>query len=341
MTERAPSPAELGSAPTRVLESLSIAVSLADATAEDMPLVYVNAAFERLTGYTRARALGRNCRFLQGADTEPEAKALLREAIEKGEGATVTITNYTADGACFRNRLRLSPVKAEGDAGGAPALYVGTQQRIDDAEADIGALDRLAELQHRVKNHLAMVVSLIRSEARGAEVDLTPLTTRVEALQLLYDEMAAPADGDGSGAVPLGAYLSRIAAAVAHLDGRPGVRNTVEADEVMVGVGLAGQVGLLVNELLTNAHQHAFAGRKTGLVETRVQRLSEGRVRVTISDDGVGIAEPENWPQRGSLGSRIVASILRGLHASYDVRSAATGTIVIIDFALDGAAPEE
>lgn len=337
-------PRELKSTPTAVLEKLPIAVSIADATRPDMPLCYVNAEFERLTGYTRGRALGRNCRFLQGAETEPDAVRTLREAIAAGEDVAVTLTNHCADGTAFRNRVRLSPIRAEGDADGAPALYLATQQKVGETAGDLTGLDRLAELQHRVKNHLAMIVGLIRGQARaaGEGVDFTPLMTRVEALQLLYEEMAAPGgrEEDGEGRVPLGAYLSRIAAAVAHLDGRPGVRNTVDADEVIVSVGLAGRVGLLVNELLTNAHQHAFAGRETGLVETRVQTLSDGRVRVTISDDGVGLSGAEDWPASGSLGSRIVASILKGLSASYDVRSAMTGTVIIIDFPVNGATPE-
>ena len=338
-------PSELKSTPTSVLEKLPIAVTIADATREDMPLCYVNAEFERLTGYTRGRALGRNCRFLQGEGTEAAARDALRTAIAAGEEAAVTITNHRADGTAFRNRVRLSPIRSDEDPDGPPLLYLGTQQQVVEGESDTGGLDRLAELQHRVKNHLSMIVGLIRGQARsaGESVDLTPLTTRVEALQLLYEEMAAPGRDESGGEprVPLGAYLSRIAAAVAHLDGRPGVRNMVDADEVIVSVGLAGRVGLLVNELLTNAHQHAFAGRETGLVETRVQSLSDGRVRVTISDDGVGLEDATNWPPAGTLGSRIVASILRGLSASYDVRSAMTGTVIIIDFPVKGATPED
>ena len=58
----------------------------------------------------------------------------------------------------------------------------------------------------------------------------------------------------------------------------------------MVDATTAGRVGLLVSEILTNAFRHAFVGRETGLVETRVQRLS-GFVRVQVSDDGVGLPE--------------------------------------------------
>ena len=81
---------------------------------------------------------------------------------------------------------------------------------------------QLAEVQHRVKNHLAMIVSMIRLQARSSEAaeDFTVLARRIEALQLLYQELSETGVAStGRDEVPLGAYVSRIAAAVGHLDG--------------------------------------------------------------------------------------------------------------------------
>ena len=139
---------------------------------------------------------------------------------------------------------------------------------------------QLAEVQHRVKNHLAMIVSMIRMQARSSSAgdDYIVLARRVEALQLLYQELSETGVSSSfRDEVPLGAYVSRIAAAVGHLDGGQGIRVNVIAEEVMVDATTAGRVGLLVSEILTNAFRHAFVGRDTGLVETRVQRLSGGR----------------------------------------------------------------
>ena len=129
-----------------------------------------------------------------------------------------------------------------------------------------------------MKNHLAMIVSMIRMQARnpGAGEDFVVLARRVEALQLLYQELSETGvSSTFRDEVPLGAYVSRIAAAVGHLDGGQGVRVNVIAEEVMVDANTAGRVGLLVSEILTNAFRHAFVGRDSGLVETRVQLLSE------------------------------------------------------------------
>jgi two-component sensor histidine kinase len=175
---------------------------------------------------------------------------------------------------------------------------------------------------------------MIRMQARsaGAAENYTVIARRIEALQLLYQELTETGvSSTFRDEVPLGAYVSRIAAAVGHLDGGQGIRVNVIAEEVMVDATTAGRVGLLVSEILTNAFRHAFPGRETGLVETRVQRLSGGVIRVQIADDGVGLPEEFDWPTSGNLGSKIVAALLTGLEAQHAVTTSAAGTTVTID----------
>lgn len=99
------------------------AVSLARADGPDMPLVYVNTGFEGLTGYSAKSVLGRNCRFLQGRDTDPDAHVLIRRALSETREISICLLNYTADGRPFHNLLILSPVS--GPRG--EALILGCQ----------------------------------------------------------------------------------------------------------------------------------------------------------------------------------------------------------------------
>ncbi|MEM7497365.1 MAG: PAS domain-containing protein [Pseudomonadota bacterium] len=322
--------AALKSVPTSALSRLPLALSLANPRLDDVPIVYVNVAFEQLTGYPPQDVVGRNCRFLQGDNTEDEARAKLRRAIERGEDAEVEITNYRKDGSAFRNALSISPIRDDDDE---VVLFLGTQR---DADADEGGgqglITELAELQHRVKNHLSMIVGLIRLQAKGdkAADDYQMLARRVEALQILYQELNE-AGSDGSNEIPLGAYVSRIAAAISHLDGRPGIRSNVQTDEVTVDVSIATRIGLLLSEVLTNAFQHAFQGRDSGVVETRLMNISSGRVRIEVMDDGVGFPEGTTWPEGGDVGSNIVRSLLRGLRAEHRISSGGAGTTITID----------
>ncbi len=99
----------------RAIDGAPIGITLVDADAPDLPLVYVNDEFLELTGYDESEVLGRNCRFLQDDDTDPEAVAAIREAIETEEPVTVDLLNYRKDGTEFWNRLTVAPVRTADD----------------------------------------------------------------------------------------------------------------------------------------------------------------------------------------------------------------------------------
>lgn len=111
----------------RGIQATPNGVVMADTSQPDMPLVYANDAFYQLTGYTPEEALGHNCRFLQGPDTDPEALAAIRWAIHEQQSTEVILRNYRKDGTPFWNQLSLSPVF---DADGACTHYIGIQQDI-------------------------------------------------------------------------------------------------------------------------------------------------------------------------------------------------------------------
>ena len=94
----------------RALASSTNGIIITDAGQPDNPIVYVNPAFERLTGYSADEVVGRNCRFLQGPDTDPETIAQLHDAIEQRIDINVVILNYRKDGTPFWSDLTIAPV---------------------------------------------------------------------------------------------------------------------------------------------------------------------------------------------------------------------------------------
>ncbi|NET60213.1 MAG: PAS domain S-box protein [Symploca sp. SIO2E6] len=94
----------------QAMAASSVGITIADARLPDMPLIYVNPAFEVITGYSPADVLGYNCRFLQGKKTHQPAVVQLRAAIKAGENCTVTLLNYRKDGTPFWNELTISPI---------------------------------------------------------------------------------------------------------------------------------------------------------------------------------------------------------------------------------------
>ena len=126
---------------------------ITDPRLPDNPVVFVNDAFCRLTGYARAEIIGRNCRFLQGDDSDPATVAQIRAAVAAVRSIEIDIRNYRKDGTPFWNRLLLAPVH---DADGRLAYFFASQldvtlerERMEGLESSNAAL--LAELAGRFR----------------------------------------------------------------------------------------------------------------------------------------------------------------------------------------------
>lgn len=116
----------------RSLASTRNGVLITDAQQPDMPIIYVNAAFESITGYRREQVLGRNCRFLQGTDTEQPGISAIRQAIANNQSINVVLRNYRADGTPFWNDLYIAPVQNEA---GTVTHFIGSQNDISEQRA--------------------------------------------------------------------------------------------------------------------------------------------------------------------------------------------------------------
>jgi PAS domain S-box-containing protein len=97
----------------RILASLTESIVLTDAQRPNNPIIYVNPAFERITGYSSADALGRNCKFLQGHGTDPAVVRTIATALARRQEFRGRILNYRKDGHRFVNELSIGPVLDE------------------------------------------------------------------------------------------------------------------------------------------------------------------------------------------------------------------------------------
>ena len=108
---------------------VAMPLTLVDLTARDEPILHANQAFLDLTGYTLDQVIGRNCRFLQGPETDRTTVARIRQALRNRQEIEVEILNYRSNGAAFWNSVLLSPIR---DDGGTPVGYFGVQRDVSD-----------------------------------------------------------------------------------------------------------------------------------------------------------------------------------------------------------------
>lgn len=103
-----------------------------DPSLPDNPIVYASQGFLNLTGYSLDQILGRNCRFLQGPETDPKAVERIRNAIEQGNDMSVCLLNYRVDGTTFWNQFFIAALR---DANGDVTNFVGVQCKVSDQYA--------------------------------------------------------------------------------------------------------------------------------------------------------------------------------------------------------------
>ena len=132
---------------------------IADARLPEMPLVYVNPAFERLTGYRAEEVLGKNCRFLQRDDTNQDGLDGVRAALKRGTSCMVTLRNYRKNGSMFWNDLSLAPIL---ERAGQVKHFVGT---LSDVTARVLTEQQLIEKQHRLEKTKRMLQGLALKDA--------------------------------------------------------------------------------------------------------------------------------------------------------------------------------
>jgi sigma-B regulation protein RsbU (phosphoserine phosphatase) len=175
----------------RALDVAAEGITIADARLPDRPLIYANEGFERMTGYPVAEVMGRNCRFLQGPDTDAAAMAEIRAALADCRSCVVEILNYRKNGTAFWNRLSITPVR---NASGEVTHFIGIQ-------SDVTAR-KLAEEGLRASKEA--LEQDLRLAARVQQALLPPAEFEMGALRVAHafhpcDDLA----GDAVGVVPL------------------------------------------------------------------------------------------------------------------------------------------
>ncbi|MEF8786654.1 MAG: PAS domain-containing protein [Haloarculaceae archaeon] len=279
----------------RAIDEAPVGFSIADARQDDRPLVYVNDQFLQMSGYTSKEVLGRNCRFLQGDETDEKTVTQLREAIDAERPVSVDIVNYRKTGQKFWNNVVIAPLRKDGEV----THYVGfqtdvTERKVKERRQEV--LNRV--LSHNFRNKMNVIkayTELLRDDIDGDSLEeLVNIETATEDL-LTLAETARKTDQilseteSGERLLELDERLERLTDTLR--DQYPDVTIELTLPEDGTAPVAAGGLSDALTEALDNAAKHNDSDDPR--VRIRVENRDSNWVDIEIRDNGPGIPDRE------------------------------------------------
>jgi PAS domain S-box-containing protein len=327
----------------RAVTASTNSIVIADPNQPDVPLVYVNPAFERTTGYAAEEVLGRNCRFLQGKDRDQPALGELRTAVREGRHCTVVLRNYRKDGSLFWNELSIYPVR---DDEGRTTSFVGVQNDITER---IRTEEILSEIRRAERRRIARDLhDVVLQDLSGAlqSLRLTHLRAKRSGTSLdLEEELGAL--GRASSGLRNAIYDLRREKERPFLESVESLvelsRQTMPEREIRLLVeegfdaGLSGRESVelmrILQEALANVRRHSAARNvEVGL------RTDDRAILIEVSDDGRGF---DPGSARAGVGLSAMRERAEGLGGDFEVRSRpGRGTEITVRIRPAGGTPD-
>ncbi len=343
LTDRLHAPVGKGDPFAAAVRATRMPMLITDPRVEDNPIVFVNDAFLRMTGYDRDDVMSRNCRFLQGPDTDPGAVAKIREAIVKLEDIAIDILNYRKDGTPFWNALYMSPVVDEtGDLLFFFASQVDVSERKAAEQAVREERDRIEqavmqrtrqlnkalneqtelvhEIDHRVKNNLQLILALIVMEIRAAsraghDLDgLHALQRRIEALATVHQKLYREGS---SGGFDLAVFLQELAD---RSDGPEKI--TLEKGDIVTAVvhsSYAAPISLIASELLHIGEGLTGLNPKAG-VRLTLKQTADRNFRFCLDTSSNVKLQPAAGPSSREFVELLATQVRATVHWPSDVQ---------------------
>ncbi len=299
---------------------------------KDGRILQTNDAYRRLSGYEKDELIGMPISDLEVSESKDEVARHIERIIERGEDRFVTM-HRKKDGS--RVPIESSVQHRPGEEGRFVAFLRDISDRVRyEGELRASAEENrrlLSELQHRAKNSFNLIVGLLSFAAQSDESEemrlvLESLEKRISSVSELYSLLYA---SGSTSVVRLDHYCERVAKAVLGL--APRLSLSMKMDPVLVDAGIAGPLGLILTEFITNSLKYAFPDGASGTLEIFLSSAGGGG-RLELRDDGIGL--PSDFDVHGGTGIILIRGLADQIGAVWSMEPLSRGTRCLVDFPL-------
>lgn len=299
-------------------------------TNDEGTIVMANSTAERQFGYSREELVGQNITVLVPPRFQENHPTLrenyLRAPVSRPMGEGRDLYALHKNGTEFPVEIGLNPIDtAEGMMILASVLDI-TERKRQEEQLKIALKEKevmLAEIHHRVKNNLQVIDSLIAMQLDSVRDEtarflLTDSQNRVKSMAIIHQTLYQSNDFS---CVDIATVISSLVANLAQtygLSDRSPVKVELELQKIELPLESSIPLGLIVNELISNAMKHAFPDGRPGEIRVFLGCNSENQIMLKIMDDGVGLTKTSG--QGDSLGLRLVHTLADQLEADLDTQ---------------------
>ncbi len=235
------------------------------------------------------------------------------------------IKNFTAEqiyvhknGSQIYANLTVSLVR---DTHGSPNYYVAvfediTVRKQQESELQVSLKEKevlLKEVHHRVKNNMQVISSILNLQSsyikdEAAVEMMKESQDRIKSMAFVHESLY---QGKNFSHVKFSEYVKNLVSNLFHSYGinKKGLKLNFDLDEVFLNLDTSIPCGLIINELISNALKYAFTDREKGELTVTLKKIENGKIRLTIADDGRGFPEDIDWKNTESLGMQLVVTL--------------------------------
>lgn len=331
---------------------------ITDPRQQDNPIIFSNLAFSELTGYSQDELIGRNCRLLQGPETDRDTLDRISAAIKDERPIAEHVLNYRKDGSTFWNALFISPVR---NASGEVIYFFASQLDFTDIrnkEMNLALARRSAEdkvlastadlraaleaktmlvheVDHRVKNNLLTIASIIRLQSRLTRNEIARRTLRsvldrVEALGIVHRKLFTT---DDVARFDVAEFTRELVTDVVGGLRRDDITMSVDVSTVLVPAIKASPLALIVNELVGDAVRRGLKDGG-GSIHVEIKRL-DGYFLIAVTDTVHPVPVD---PEEQELGLLILETCARQVGAKIERHEQTGKTIVEVTLPVENIA---